>query len=45
MYKNNVFLGKNSIIDFLNPKNHPMVPLVEIPKVLNPFYDDGVEYL
>lgn len=42
MYKNNVFLGKNSIIDFLNPKNHPMVPLVEIPKVLNPFYDDGV---
>lgn len=42
MIKNNVFLGKNAILDFLNPKNHVMIPLVELPKELNPFYDDGV---
>lgn len=42
MYKNNVFFGENSINVFLNPKNHPFTPLVELPKELNPFYGEGV---
>jgi cysteine synthase A len=37
----NVFKGKNSLIDYLNPKFH-LTPLVELPKNLNPFYEDGV---
>jgi len=37
----NVFQGKNSMIDYLNPKFH-LTPLVELPKNLNPFYEDGV---
>ncbi len=39
----NVFKGKNSIIDFLNPDNNPPLPLVEIPEHLNPFKKNGVK--
>ena len=38
----NVFEGKDSIKDYLNPGKLPYLPLVEIPKALNPFYGDGV---
>lgn len=39
---NNVFKGENSILDFLNPEKNIPTPLVEIPKHLNPFHDDGI---
>ncbi|MBT3206369.1 MAG: pyridoxal-phosphate dependent enzyme [Gammaproteobacteria bacterium] len=35
--KLNVFKGKKSIEKFLNPGEHPMMPLVELPESLNPF--------
>ncbi|MBL7057987.1 pyridoxal-phosphate dependent enzyme [Patescibacteria group bacterium] len=38
----NVFTGENAILDYLNPESQIFTPLVELPKVLNPFYDDGV---
>ena len=38
----NVFSGKNAVVDFLNPDENFPLPLVEIPKSVNPFYDDGV---
>lgn len=38
----NVFSGPNSLINYFNPDLNPPLPLVELPKELNPFYDDGV---
>lgn len=38
----NVFKGENSILDYLNPESEIFTPLVELPRNLNPFYDDGV---
>lgn len=38
----NVFKGDNSILDYLNPESQIFTPLVELPKNLNPFYEDGV---
>ena len=38
----NVFRGRNSAMDFLNPDKNFPVPLVEIPEAINPFHDDGV---
>lgn len=38
----NVFKGDNAILDYLNPESQVFTPLVELPKNLNPFYDDGV---
>lgn len=38
----NVFRGDNAILDYLNPESQFFTPLVELPKILNPFYDDGV---
>ena len=38
----NVFRGKNSIKDYLNPSKLSYMPLVEIPEVINPYYEDGV---
>jgi len=38
----NVFSGDNAILDYLNPESQIFTPLVELPKILNPFYDDGV---
>lgn len=40
--KMNVFRGENSLVDYFNPDKNPPLPLVELPKALNPFYDDGV---
>ena len=39
----NIFEGKNSVLDFLNPDKNPMIPIVEIPQELNPFSKDGVK--
>lgn len=39
---NNVFSGKNAVLDYLNPDNNPPVPLVELPDCLNPFRKDGI---
>lgn len=38
----NVFKGANSLIDYFNPDKNAPLPLVELPRELNPFYDDGV---
>jgi len=38
----NFFSGNDSVRDFLNPDNNPPLPLVEIPRELNPFVKDGV---
>ncbi|RKF59662.1 Cysteine synthase B [Erysiphe neolycopersici] len=38
----NVFSGKNALRDYYNPDKQPPLPIVEIPRKLNPFYDDGV---
>ncbi len=38
----NVFKGRHSVRDFLNPGKHPYLPLVEIPPELNPFLADRV---
>lgn len=38
----NIFKGKNSIKKFLDPKNNPPLPLIEIPDHLNPFRKNGV---
>ena len=38
----NVFSGPDAVKDFLNPDCNAPLPLVEIPKHLNPFAEDGV---
>ncbi|RDW85409.1 hypothetical protein BP5796_03734 [Coleophoma crateriformis] len=38
----NVYHGEDSVRDYYDPDKQPMIPLVEIPRKLNPFYDDGV---
>lgn len=38
----NVFSGADAIKNFLNPDCNPPLPLIEIPKELNPFFYDGV---
>ncbi len=38
----NVFQGKDSIKQFLNPDNNPPLPLVELPDSLNPYRKNGV---
>jgi cysteine synthase A len=37
-----VFEGPTALADFLNPNNHPPLPLVELPERLNPFHAQGV---
>ncbi|MEM6998092.1 MAG: pyridoxal-phosphate dependent enzyme, partial [Patescibacteria group bacterium] len=37
-----LFQGKSAITDFLNPRNHPSTPLVELPESLTPGHDKGV---
>ena len=37
-----VFAGPHALRDFLNPDNHPPLPLVEIPDRLNPLRERGV---
>ena len=38
----NVFRGPDSIVQYYDPDAQPLLPLVEIPSRLNPFYDEGV---
>lgn len=38
----NVFSGEDALLSYLNPDNHPPLPLVEIPSSLNPYRDKGV---
>jgi cysteine synthase len=40
--KRGVFEGPSAIRDFLNPENHPPIPLVELPEHLNRFAKQGV---
>lgn len=37
-----LFAGKDSVWDYLNPKNLPIIPLVELPDELNEFREHGV---
>ena len=37
-----VFEGPGAVKQFLNPDNHPPLPLVELPDNLNPFRESGV---
>jgi len=37
-----VFAGPAAVREFLNPENHPPLPLVELPEHLNPFQSAGV---
>lgn len=39
---NNVYKGENSLRDYFDPDQQPMIPMVELPRKLNPFYEDGV---
>lgn len=38
----NVYKGPDSIRDYFDPDSTPLLPLVEIPKRLNPYHGDGV---
>jgi hypothetical protein len=38
----NAYAGPSALRDYFDPDVQPMLPLVEIPQSLNPFYDDGV---
>ena len=38
----NTFTGTHAVKDFMNPDNHPYIPLVEIPPSVNPFHTSGV---
>lgn len=38
----NVYFGPDSMKQYFNPDNQPPLPLVELPRSLNPYYDDGV---
>lgn len=38
----NVYTGPDSLQKYFDPDCQPPLPLVEIPRHLNPFYDDGV---
>ena len=39
---NNVYRGQDSLRDYYDPDIAPPLPLVEIPRRLNPFCEDGV---
>ena len=38
----NAFLGENGLKKFLNPHSSYITPLVELPKELNPYTDQGI---
>jgi cysteine synthase/rhodanese-related sulfurtransferase len=38
----NVFKGEDALKAYLNPDNHPPLPLVELPASLNPYREKGV---
>lgn len=39
---NNVYRGEDSLRNYFDPDQQPMIPMVELPQKLNPFYEDGV---
>jgi hypothetical protein len=38
----NVYSGPDALQKYFDPHLHPPLPLVEIPRTLNPYYADGV---
>ena len=38
----NIYTGPDSMKKYFDPEYQPPLPLVEIPRVLNPYYMDGV---
>ncbi|KAL1799473.1 hypothetical protein ACET3X_003510 [Alternaria dauci] len=38
----NAYSGPDALRNYFDPDHQPMLPLVEIPPSLNPYYDDGV---
>lgn len=38
----NVYKGPKALQKYFNPDEQPPLPLVELPRKLNPFYEDGV---
>lgn len=42
LHKHNVFTGENALQDYLCPANFRNTPMVELPRDLNPFANDGV---
>jgi len=43
--ESSVFLGENSLLDYLSPANYACPPLIELPADLNPYRKDGVRIL
>lgn len=41
----NVFTGHNGLRNYLNPDNHPPLPLVELPPHLNPYHEQKVRIM
>lgn len=39
---NNVYKGADSLRNYFDPDQQPMIPMVELPQKLNPLYEDGV---
>lgn len=40
--EHNVYFGSDSLKKYFDPDCQPPLPLVELPRHLNPYYDDGV---
>jgi cysteine synthase A len=40
--EHNVYSGPDSLKKYFDPDCQPPLPLVELPRHLNPYYDDGV---
>ena len=38
----NAYSGPDALQNYFDPDRTPMIPLVEIPPSLNPYYNDGV---
>jgi hypothetical protein len=38
----NAYSGRDAVREYFDPDCQPMLPLVEIPASLNPYYNDGV---
>lgn len=41
-FSNGVFAGPRAVRDYINPVNHPPLPLVELPRTVNPLDANGV---
>jgi len=38
----NIFRGPDALAQYFDPDLNPPLPLVELPRALNPLYEDGV---